>query len=127
MESKVNSLVVASYIFYAHWDYRFLLLIVFGTLQTYTIGRFLFHAKNYKSARLFLFLSLSLNILVLFVFKYFNFFIEMLNGVANLAGEHQKISTLNIVLPVGISFYIFQTLIFIIDIYKKISKNFRRF
>lgn len=109
-------LLISSYVFYGWWDWRFLILIAFSSGSDFVIGRFLYLTKKTKHRRLLLFLSLFQNIGILFVFKYFNFFIDSflaLTGNAQ-AGEW---NSLNIILPVGISFYTFQTLSYTLDIY----------
>ncbi len=109
-------LLVSSYVFYGWWDWRFLILIAFSSGSDFLIGKYIYRAEKTVIRKLLLFLSLFLNIGLLFVFKYFNFFIDSFKALLgdNQAGEW---STLNIILPVGISFYTFQTLSYTLDIY----------
>jgi alginate O-acetyltransferase complex protein AlgI len=109
-------LLVSSYVFYGWWDWRFLFLIAFSSGSDFLIGKYLYQAENPAKRKLLLFLSLFQNIGLLFVFKYFNFFIDSFRSITGngLSGEW---STLNIILPVGISFYTFQTLSYTLDIY----------
>ena len=112
-------LLVASYIFYGWWDWRFCGLIALSSLIDYGIGIGLGKAEGEKSRRLLLILSLTANLGMLFVFKYFNFFVDSINfAVASLGGT-LSYTTLYVVLPVGISFYTFQTLSYTVDVYKR--------
>src|SRR5690606_22331307 len=112
-------LLIASYLFYGWWDYRFLVLIATSTLADYFIGRFLQKTANEINRKLLLSLSLIFNLGLLGFFKYFNFFIESwIDSWANL-GVDMQVSSLNIILPVGISFYTFQTLSYTIDVYRR--------
>lgn len=115
-------LLVSSYIFYSFWDWRFLGLIILSSISDYIIGIKIFQSKKNNHKKLLLRLSLILNIGLLFTFKYFNFFINSFIDVFSISDG----VSLNIILPVGISFYTFQTLSYTIDIYKgnlKPSKN----
>src|SRR5690606_19647578 len=115
-----NVLVVAaSYLFYGWWDYRFLALIAASTLVDYFIGRSLQKSENPIDRKMLLGLSLIFNLGLLGFFKYFNFFIESwVDSWANL-GVQMNATSLNIILPVGISFYTFQTLSYTIDVYRR--------
>ncbi|MGK7942722.1 MAG: MBOAT family protein [Crocosphaera sp.] len=115
-----NCLVLAaSYVFYGTWDYRFLGLIIFSTLTDYLIGLGLENSQDKKLKKnLLLLTSLLVNLGILGFFKYYNFFIENINHVFYFLGQEINISSLNIVLPVGISFYTFQTLSYSIDVYQ---------
>ncbi|MFD2725970.1 MBOAT family O-acyltransferase [Hyunsoonleella rubra] len=118
-------LLIASYVFYGWWDWRFLSLIAFSTIIDYTLGLKIESSKTRKKT--FLILSLVSNLGLLAVFKYFNFFIDSFVGLWTMFGYEMSVSTLNIILPVGISFYTFQTMSYSIDIYRgelKPTKNF---
>ena len=108
----------ASYFFYAWWDWRFLSLILFSTLVDFTIGRALNKTYNLKEKKALLWGSLIANLGVLGVFKYFDFFIENVVDAFSFFGSDWSMSSLNIILPVGISFYTFQTLSYTIDVYR---------
>lgn len=111
-----------SYFFYACWDWRFLFLLMFSTLICYYTGLKIYKSKNNKTRAFWFWLSVSTNIGFLALFKYFNFFISSFNDTFSLLGFQLNISSLNLILPVGISFYTFHGLSYIIDIYKnKIS------
>ena len=123
-------LLLASYIFYAWWDYRFLLLILLSSVIDYFCGIFLSKSKMAQTRKWWLGLSLVTNLGLLGFFKYFNFFIESWSAAWSNMGVNMEVSTLNIILPVGISFYTFQTLSYTIDVYKgriKPSHNFLDF
>lgn len=112
-------LVAASYFFYGWWDWRFLSLIFFSTIVDYFVGRGLLKYKSPTRRKLLLWISISVNIGFLGFFKYYNFFLENFIAFFSFFGSEISASTLNIVLPVGISFYTFQTLSYTIDVYKE--------
>lgn len=112
-------LLIASYIFYGWWDWRFLSLIAFSTIIDFIIGKKIDSSKTKKSKKNFLLVSLIINIGFLGFFKYFNFFVTSFQESIESLGFRFDTWTLNIILPVGISFYSFQTLSYSIDIYKK--------
>ena len=116
-----NSLILfSSYVFYGWWDYRFLTLIFFSTIVDYTIGLIIPKQDSKKKQKLLLLFSLFFNLSVLGFFKYFNFFIDSWVDLINSFGyEINSVWTLNIIIPVGISFYTFQTMSYTIDIYRK--------
>ncbi|MFD2823332.1 MBOAT family protein [Lacinutrix iliipiscaria] len=111
-------IVCASYLFYAWWDYRFLALIALSTLVDFIVAKQLKKQKDQKQRKGLLMLSLVFNLGILAFFKYFNFFIESWVDAWQFLGINMQTSTLNIILPVGISFYTFQTLSYTIDIYR---------
>lgn len=112
-------LLFASYVFYGWWDYRFLALIFISTLVDFWVGRLLNKQNNPKIRKLLLLTSILFNLGLLAYFKYFNFFIESWIEAWNHLGITMHASSLNIILPVGISFYTFQTLSYSIDVYRK--------
>lgn len=111
-------IVIASYVFYGWWDWRFLSLIAFSTLVDFLIGLALKNEQDKKKRKSLLWLSLLVNLGFLAVFKYFNFFIDSLYDVIPGLQAILGFNTLEIILPVGISFYTFQTLSYTIDVYK---------
>ncbi len=116
---KQNVLIVAaSYTFYGWWDYRFLALILFSTIVDFIVGNRL-GREGQKHRKLLLWTSLATNLGMLGFFKYFNFFAENFAAVFTLFGAELKVESLQIILPVGISFYTFQTLSYTIDIYRR--------
>lgn len=115
-----NALIVAaSYVFYGCWDWRFLSLIIFSTFLDFSIGRRLKNEEDHKKRKALLWTSIIVNLGFLGVFKYFNFFLDNFIAAFSLLGQDIQLGSLNIVLPVGISFYTFQTLSYTIDVYKR--------
>ena len=112
-------ILTSSYIFYGWWDWRFLSLILFSTIVDYFVGLRIYVQKNTYKRKLLLAFSIFVNIGLLWVFKYFNFFLNTFIESISFFGAHFDPISLHIVLPVGISFYTFQTLSYSIDIYKK--------
>jgi len=112
-------LLIASYFFYGLWDWRFLLLIVASSLVDYIAGIYIEKSKNRNYKKFYLLVSIFWNLGVLFIFKYFNFFIQEFSNLFNLNDTLNTFSTLNIILPVGLSFYTFQTMSYTLDVYKK--------
>ncbi len=110
-------ILAASYYFYSYWDYRFLSLILISTSVDYLIGMKLGQTNCLSQRRRLLLCSLVINLGILFFFKYCNFFITSFQ--AALGSLNLNLSTLNIILPVGISFYTFQTLSYTIDVYNR--------
>ncbi len=114
-------ILIASYIFYGWWDWRFLLLIVFTSFCSYGFGLLLEHYEGHRKLRRTISAAnIVLNLLILGFFKYYNFFVENLDLLINsLFGYHLDWVTVNVILPVGISFYTFQALSYSIDVYQK--------
>ncbi|AKP51575.1 MBOAT family O-acyltransferase [Cyclobacterium amurskyense] len=112
-------IVAASYLFYGWWDWRFLSLIIFSTLVDYTIGRKLKSEGNQAKRKTLLWTSIIVNLGFLGFFKYYNFFLDNFVSAFSFFGAEISASSLNIILPVGISFYTFQTLSYSIDVYKR--------
>jgi len=120
-------LLGASYFFYASWDWRFLFLLIFSTVLDYVTG-IKMYASNTRSEKKFWFcLSIGINLAFLGFFKYYNFFIESFSEGLTLIGMQLNPWTLNIILPVGISFYTFHGLSYVIDIYNNKIKPERNF
>ena len=111
-------LLAASYLFYGWWDERFLILIIASSLIDFFTGSMIYRQTIRINKRFFLALSLISNLGLLAFFKYYNFFIESFIEISTQLGIQTNISTLNIILPVGISFYTFQSLSYTIDIYR---------
>lgn len=112
-------IVVASYVFYGWWDWRFLGLILLSTLTDYVMGLLLGKATEKKCRKALLWISVGLNLGLLGFFKYCDFFIESFTAAFTFFGAAIQTQTLNIILPVGISFYTFQTLSYTLDVYKR--------
>ncbi len=111
--------LLGSYFFYGWWDSRFLLLIIFSTLLDFFLGKRIHAETDIKKRKLLLWCSVFANLGTLAFFKYCNFFIESFSAVLQQVGLSASISTLEIILPVGISFYTFQSMSYTIDIYRK--------
>jgi D-alanyl-lipoteichoic acid acyltransferase DltB (MBOAT superfamily) len=118
-------LLLASYIFYGWWDWRFLSLIFISSLIDYLAGLRLAQTEDPGRRRFWLGLSLATNLGLLGFFKYFNFFTQSFADMLALFGVQANYVTLNIILPVGISFYTFQTLSYTIDVYRRKCKPHR--
>ncbi len=112
-------IVLTSYVFYGWWDWRFLSLIIFSTAVDYSVGLALLKQGNITKRRLLLWTSIIINLGFLGFFKYYNFFLDNFVTAFTFFGKEIDAQSLNIVLPVGISFYTFQTLSYTIDVYKK--------
>ncbi|MBC3845171.1 MBOAT family protein [Winogradskyella echinorum] len=112
-------LLIVSYVFYGWWDWRFLALIAFSSLIDYNIGLLLEKTDIQKKRKLLLYTSLLVNLGFLGYFKYYNFFIDNFKIAFESIGIQMEVSSLQIILPVGISFYTFQTMSYTIDIYRK--------
>ena len=111
-------LLAASYLFYASWDWRFLSLILISTVVDFFCGRAIHAAADRSWRRAYLILSVSTNLTLLGFFKYFNFFMDSLDGLVRFFGFTPDPIALKVILPVGISFYTFQTMSYTIDIYR---------
>lgn len=112
-------IILASYFFYSWWDWRFLFLIVFSSLVDYFIGILLKNEVSRAKRRALLVSSILVNLGFLGFFKYFNFFIDNFTAAFSFLGSPIQATSLNIILPVGISFYTFQTLSYSIDVYRR--------
>lgn len=112
-------LIVASYVFYGWWDYRFLSLLLFTTFFDYFCALWIEGQPNPAKRRLLLAASMTVNLTVLGVFKYFNFFAESLQHSLGLLGITLSFPMLHVVLPVGISFYTFLSMSYTIDVYRR--------
>ncbi|MBN1870874.1 MAG: hypothetical protein JW847_09900 [Candidatus Omnitrophica bacterium] len=120
-------LLIASYVFYGFWDWRFLILIGASTVLNYLCGIVIDDTADGTRRKGFLLLSVSVNLAMLAFFKYFNFFTVNLQNLLNILGFSIRMFRLHIVLPVGISFYTFQVMSYSIDIYYRKLKSTKRF
>lgn len=120
-------LLLASYLFYGWWDWRFLFLLLISTCLDYFVALAIQNSQDVSKRKLFLGISLIGNLGMLGFFKYYNFFVQSWIDAWSSIGVTMEATTLNIILPVGISFYTFQTLSYTIDVYRnemKPTKNF---
>jgi alginate O-acetyltransferase complex protein AlgI len=120
-------LLAASYVFYGRWDYRFLALIFTSTTVDFFVGRLLYETTHPGRKKLILFWSILFNLGFLGFFKYFNFFATNVEALLAGLGLSPGITTLKIILPVGISFYTFQSMSYTLDIYRGLMAPTRRF
>lgn len=112
-------LVVASYVFYGWWDWRFLFLIAASSLCDFIVGILLSDGEGARRRKMLLATSLVINLGLLGFFKYYNFFVESFEGAFAFFGNKISLGSLEWILPVGISFYTFQTLSYSIDLYRR--------
>jgi len=110
-------LLLVSYFFYACWNWKFLFLIVISTFINYYFAKQI--TKNNSHSKTFLWTGISLNLMILGFFKYYNFFLENFVAVFRLFGTELNSTPLKIILPIGISFYTFQGIAYLVDVYKK--------
>lgn len=120
-------LLAASYFFYGCWDPRFLTLLVISTVMDYLCGLAVDRIQAPGKRKLFVLLSMALNLGMLGYFKYANFFAESLQVLLSKVGWHVSLAHLNVVLPIGISFYTFQSMSYVIDVYRKDIRPTRNF
>lgn len=118
-KSQNALLLVGSYVFYAGWDWRFTGLLLISTFSDYIIGRSLGSSVNDSRRKQLLATSIIVNLSILGFFKYFNFFADSFSSMLSIFGQEPNMFTLEIILPVGISFYTFQTLAYSIDVYRR--------
>jgi len=118
-------IIAASYFFYGWWDWRFLGLIILSSIIDYTIGILLSKSESSKQRKFYLLVSILFNLSILGFFKYYNFFLDSFVDLLNsISGEtrYESSWSLSIILPIGISFYTFQTMSYTIDVYRKRMK-----
>lgn len=111
-------IVLASYLFYGWWDWRFLSLVLFSTVLDYSVSLGLFRLKDTRKRKVLFACSMIVNLGFLGFFKYYNFFVDSFVSAFSFFGSHISARSLNIILPVGISFYTFQTMSYTIDVYR---------
>ncbi len=124
---KIYWLLLGSYFFYMSWNPKYALLMLFSTIVTYLSGILISRSKTKKEKKIWVALSIIINLLILTIFKYYSFIIENITSVFKFINLP---STLNVLLPVGISFYTFQALSYTIDVYRndvEVEKNFARY
>jgi alginate O-acetyltransferase complex protein AlgI len=112
--------LIASFVFYGWWDYRFLALIIFSTCMDFYLSQLIHRQLDPGNRKRALVISVILNLAFLSFFKYFNFFIDSANDVLGLTGYAGGFNALYIILPVGISFYTFQSMSYTIDVYRRV-------
>ena len=120
-------LALTGYVFYGYWDPRFTLLMAFSTIVSYLAGLGFLRWRDPRHRRLCLVVPITVDLLLLGFFKYANFFLDSVRHVAAAAGVEMAVPVLNVVLPVGISFYTFHTISYIVDSYRGTIKPTRNF
>lgn len=120
-------LLLVSYFFYSCWNLKYSLLMLFSTVATYMTAIAMDMAGSKRKKKLYLGLCFFINLAILFVFKYYGFTVNFLNKVLGLVGVSVNMPLINVLLPVGISFYTFQALGYIVDVYRKDIKAERNF
>jgi alginate O-acetyltransferase complex protein AlgI len=116
-KTKNLFLLITSYFFYGYWDWRFCILLAITSVTVYWIGIKINRSTNPNNRKYLLYLSLIINLGILAIFKYFNFFIDSFANLSSNLGVSLDFLHLNIILPVGISFYTFQALSYVLDVY----------
>jgi D-alanyl-lipoteichoic acid acyltransferase DltB (MBOAT superfamily) len=130
LEARNFLIVAASYFFYGWWDYRFLSLLVLSSLIDFAVGVALDRTQSRRGRKWLVALSITASLGILGFFKYYGFFVESFAALASSLGIRVRMRTLEIVLPVGISFYTFQTMSYVIDVYRgeiKATRNLVHF
>ena len=112
-------LLIASYYFYAAWDWRFLSLLAASTVVDYTAARLIQRSDETRRRKVLLSVSLGFNLMLLGFFKYFNFFSDSLRALLAGIGWEMDFVTLRVLLPIGISFYTFMSMSYVIDVYRR--------
>ena len=116
---RLAFLTGASWFFYAWWDWRYLPVLIGATSVDYVAGLWIFRTEDERRRRLLLTASLTTNIGILVYFKYAGFFLDTLNGIGSGLGLPPDLATLHIVLPIGISFYTFNSMSYTIDVFRR--------
>ncbi len=120
-------LLLASYIFYGWWDWRLLPLLKFSTVMEYCLGNLVANAKTDRLRKVCIWTSAVLNLALLCVFKYYGFFSSQLAALLSTVGIPASLPVLNIILPIGISFYTFQSMSYVLDIYRGVGVPAKQF
>ena len=120
-------LLIASYYFYAAWDWRFLGLLVASTIVDFCCGLYMASRESRRARKAALVASIAFNLSMLGFFKYFNFFADNLHALFGLVGWRVDFITLRVLLPIGISFYTFITMSYVIDVYRRHVEPTRNF
>lgn len=118
LRAQNTLLLVAGCVFYGWWDWRFLGLLAVSTMTDFFVGRAVFDAPEKRSKKRWVALGMTVNLLILGFFKYFNFFIDSTGMLLHGLGFEAHLPTLRIVLPIGLSFYTFQSMSYTLDVYR---------
>lgn len=120
-------LTITGYVFYGYWDPRFCILMAFSTVVSFTAGLAFLRVTDKRQRRLCLVVPITVDLLLLGFFKYTNFILATVQDAANFLGGNVTIPVLDIILPVGISFYTFHTITYIVDCYRGVIRPTRKF
>ena len=112
---KLLVLLVSSYYFYMAWKPEYIILIIISTIFNYFIAKLIDKNKDISIKKVYLLICIIFNLTLLFVFKYLNFMIESVNEIIHIFDSKYSINTVNLLLPMGISFFTFQALGYVID------------
>lgn len=123
--SRYVWLALTGYVFYGFWDPRFCLLMLFSTLVSFSAGLAFLRTQSKSARRLTLIIPITVDLALLAFFKYANFAMDSLAGLASLTGVNLTLPHLNVVLPIGISFYTFHTITYVVDCYRGVIKPTR--
>ncbi len=116
--SRYLWITAASFIFYGYWNYKFIYLLLLSTAISFFSAKIIIKSNSQKKKKLFLILSIICNLILLGFFKYFNFGVSAFQNIFDLFRWNVSLSTLNLIIPVGISFYTFQSISYAIDVYR---------
>lgn len=128
--ARLYFLLAVSYFFYACWSYKYLGLIFFTSASCYLAGRIIGNSTSTSFKKLILGVSLCVNFSILFIFKYFNFIAQAVEDISSQFKYHADFQLISVLLPVGISFYTFHSISYVIDVYRKkipVENNMFRF
>ncbi len=124
---RLAFLAVMSYVFYAYWDWRFLGLMWLSTGIDYVAGRMIARTSDRARAKIYLATALTANLALLAYFKYAGFFLDSLNGIGSALGMDTDLPVVHVVLPIGISFYTFNSMSYTIDVYRGVCRPAKNF
>jgi alginate O-acetyltransferase complex protein AlgI len=115
-------LFFSSVVFYDYWSKNYFLLLMFTVVLDFYVAKAIYYSKTPRGRKALLLTSMITNLAILGFFKYYNFFAESLNGLVHVAGaDSHLLPHLNLILPIGISFYTFQSMSYVIDVYRRTS------
>ena len=109
----------SSILFYSFWRYDFVVLMLFSSIIDYFMSINIYETENNVKRKIYLYISLTVNLGLLFIFKYLYFFTENLQGLLNSFNSTIQLPLFELILPLGISFYTFQTISYTVDVYRK--------
>ena len=117
-ERRKQFLLLASWVFYAWWDWRFVGLLIISALLNWFVARAIGRSEDVKRRRWLVALGVVINLTILGFFKYYGFFVEQLGDILKLVGWERDLPLLHVILPIGISFFTFQGMSYVIDVHR---------